>query len=77
MASSPYIIRNYQSADFDNYVLLYQEAKRLQPLGRLVPPKVIAELLKRPNYSPALGSTKVLSSLGSSLRIPVGTDHYM
>ena len=52
MTDSPYIIRNYQSADFDNYVLLYQEAERLEPLGRAVSPQAIAECLVRPNYSP-------------------------
>ncbi|MFC1971486.1 hypothetical protein ACFLV0_06150 [Chloroflexota bacterium] len=51
MTDSPYTIRNYQSADFDNYVLLYQEAERLEPLGRSVSPQDIAECLARPNYS--------------------------
>jgi GNAT superfamily N-acetyltransferase len=49
---SLYDIRNYQSADFDSYVLLITEAERLEPTGRCVSPQVIAEQLERPNYSP-------------------------
>jgi mycothiol synthase len=33
-------------------VLLYQEAKRLQTYKKTFPPKIVADLLKRPNYSP-------------------------
>lgn len=49
---TPYVIRNYQSADFDNYVRLRQEAEKLEPSGRLISPQIIAERLAHPNYSP-------------------------
>jgi len=52
MTDSPYTIRNYQPADFDNYVLLCQEAERLEPLGRPASPQDIAGRLARPDYSP-------------------------
>lgn len=50
--NSPYTIRNYQPADFDEYVLLHAEAERTEPIGRCVSPQFVAEQLGRPNYSP-------------------------
>jgi mycothiol synthase len=50
--ATPYIIRNYQPADFDNYVRLRQEAERLEPRGWPVSPQVISEILSWPNHSP-------------------------
>jgi len=52
MSNSPYTIRNYQPSDFDSYVLLKVEAEKLEPGGHYVSPRVIAEHLGRPNYSP-------------------------
>jgi mycothiol synthase len=45
-------IRNYQPADFRQYVLLQAEAEEAEPTGRCVSPQFIAEQLRRPNYSP-------------------------
>ncbi len=52
MSNSLYNIRNYQPADLNKYVLLLAEAEKLEPTGRCVSPRVVAEQLKRPNYSP-------------------------
>ncbi len=52
MTDSPYIIRNYQPADFDSYVQLCREAENLKPSGHTVTPKIVAEWLNWPNYSP-------------------------
>jgi mycothiol synthase len=52
MSSSLYNIRNYQPADFDKYVLSLAEAEKLDPTGRCVSPRVIAEQLEQPSYSP-------------------------
>jgi mycothiol synthase len=52
MSNSPYNIRNYQSADFNKYVLLYAGAEKLEPSGRCVSPQFVAERLERLNYSP-------------------------
>ena len=52
MTNVSYTIRNYQPADFNEYVLLYQDAEKLEPAGRLVSPQAIAERLARPNYAP-------------------------
>jgi mycothiol synthase len=52
MTEPSYIIRNYQPADFDNYVSLFQKAERLEPTGRLISPQFIKESLAKPNYSP-------------------------
>ena len=46
------IIRNYHPADFDKYVRLNIEAKKLDPGGHRIITQVIAENLARPNYSP-------------------------
>jgi mycothiol synthase len=52
MTESPYTIRNYRPADFNFFVLLYQEAERQEPIGRPATPQAIAEKLSRPNYAP-------------------------
>ena len=52
MSNSLYNIRNYQPADFNKYVSLIAEAENLEPTGRCVSPRVVAEQLKRPSYSP-------------------------
>lgn len=52
MSNPPYTIRNYQSKDFDKYVLLNIEAEKLEPTGRCTSPQVITERLGRPNYAP-------------------------
>ena len=52
MSNSLYNIRNYQPADFNKYVLLIAEAEKLEPSGRCVSPRVVAEQLEGPNYSP-------------------------
>jgi mycothiol synthase len=45
-------IRSYQTADFDQYVLLQAEIEKLEPTGRCVSSHFIAEQLRRPNYCP-------------------------
>ena len=45
-------IRNYQAADFHDYVLLQAEVETLEPTGRCVSPQFIAEQLRRPDYCP-------------------------
>jgi len=52
MSNSFYHIRNYQSADFNKYVLLCAEAEKLEPSGSSIIPQFVAEQLERPNYSP-------------------------
>ena len=52
MSNAHYVIRNYQPADFNNFVLLNIEAERFETTGRCVSSQVIAEQLARPNYSP-------------------------
>ncbi len=52
MSDSPYTVRNYQPADFDNYLRLNIEAEKLEPTRREISPQVLAENLGRPNYSP-------------------------
>ena len=52
MRNSTYIVRNYRPSDFDNYVKLNVEAKRLESTGRRSSPGVISENLGRPNYLP-------------------------
>ena len=51
-SNSLYDIRNYQSTDFDKYVLFLSEAEKLEPTGRCASPLVVADQLERPNYSP-------------------------
>jgi mycothiol synthase len=45
-------IKNYQPADFHKYVLLHADVEKLEPTGRCVSPRFIAEQLMRPNYCP-------------------------
>ncbi len=52
MTEFPYIIRNYQTADFNNFVLLYLEAEQQEPIGRSATPQAINEKLSRPGYTP-------------------------
>lgn len=52
MTKPPYNIRNYRPADFNFFVLVYQEAGQQEPVGRPVTPQAIMEKLSRPNYSP-------------------------
>ncbi len=52
MSDSLYNIRSYQPTDFNKYVLLIAEAEKLEPTGRCVLPRVVAEQLERPNYFP-------------------------
>jgi mycothiol synthase len=52
MSNSLYSITNYQPADFSKYVLLIAEAEKLEPTGRCVSSRVVAEQLEQPNYSP-------------------------
>ena len=52
MRDSLYTIRNYQPADFDNYVGLVIESEKLEPTGRFISSEIISERLHRPNYSP-------------------------
>jgi len=52
MTDSRYAIRNYQPADFNKFVRLNIEAEGLEPSGRSISPRGIAERLDRPNYSP-------------------------
>jgi mycothiol synthase len=52
MSNSSYNIRNYQSADFNKYVILHANAEKLEPTGRCVSAQLIAEKLRQPNYSP-------------------------
>ena len=52
MSNSIYNIRNYEPADFNDYVLLITKAEKLEPTGRCVSPQFVAEQLGRPNYSP-------------------------
>ena len=52
MKDSPYIIRNYRPADFDNYTHLSIETEKLEPSGRRISLNAISESLRQPNYSP-------------------------
>ncbi|MGB5924718.1 MAG: GNAT family N-acetyltransferase [Dehalococcoidia bacterium] len=52
MNNSIYDTRNYEPADFNDYVLLIAKAEKLEPTGRCVSPQFVAEQLGRPNYSP-------------------------
>lgn len=54
MAVSPYNIRNYRPADFNFFVLVYQEAERQEPIGRPATPQAIMEKLSRPAFSAEL-----------------------
>jgi len=50
MNDSPYIIRNYQAKDFDDFVRLRALAEEESPAGRGVSPQAVAEYLNRPDY---------------------------
>ncbi|MFC1934366.1 GNAT family N-acetyltransferase [Chloroflexota bacterium] len=52
MSNSNYIIRTYQPADFNKYVLLRIAAEKLEPTGRCISPQGITEHLGWPSYSP-------------------------
>ncbi len=52
MNNSPYIIRNYRSSDFDDYVKLNIEAAKLAPAGCDYSPQATSDSLNRLNYSP-------------------------
>ena len=45
-------VRNYQPADFHEYVLLQAEVEKTEPTGRCVSSQFIAQQLGRPNYCP-------------------------
>jgi mycothiol synthase len=51
MAISPYNIRNYRTADFNHFILLFQEAERQEPIGRPNTPQAILEMLSHPAFS--------------------------
>jgi mycothiol synthase len=52
MSNCPYIIRNYQPSDFEDYVKLNLEVEKLKPMGRCISRQILSENLRRPNYSP-------------------------
>ena len=52
MSSSSYIVRNYRPSDFEDYVKLSIEAKKLASTGRCISAQALSEDLGRPNYSP-------------------------
>ena len=52
MDNPNYIIRNYRSSDFNDYVKLNIEAAKLAPAGCDYSPQATSESLHRPNYSP-------------------------
>lgn len=52
MSDFSYTIRNYQPADFDKFVQFRIEAEKAEPRGQHISPQVIAENLRRPDYSP-------------------------
>jgi mycothiol synthase len=51
MAVSPFNIRNYRPADFNAFVLVYQEAEKQEPIGRPITPQAITDKLSRPVFS--------------------------
>ncbi|MFC1918672.1 GNAT family N-acetyltransferase [Chloroflexota bacterium] len=65
MSNSPYVIRNYQPADFDRFALLKIEAEELEPTGRCISPQCITEALGRPGYSP--GQDLFVVEIGGNL----------
>ena len=52
MTDFPYIIRNYQPADFEKYALLSREAAKVEPFHRPISSQSIAEWLAWPDFSP-------------------------
>ncbi len=52
MASGSLNIRNYSENDFNRYVRLHVESEQLDPAGRFVSARNLADDLKRPNFRP-------------------------
>jgi mycothiol synthase len=52
MSTASLVIRNYHSGDFNGYVQLHVEAEKLDPSGRHILARTLAEDLGRPNYFP-------------------------
>lgn len=52
MTGGSYIIRNYSSEDFDKYLQLRVESERLDPSGRFISARALADNLGRPNFAP-------------------------
>jgi len=52
MNESGYRVRNYHRSDFDNFVLLYREAEKQQPIGRPTSRRAIDERFGHPSYAP-------------------------
>lgn len=52
MSNSHYIIRNYRSSDFNEYLRLRIEAEKINPTVGYLSPKLLQEQMGRPNYSP-------------------------
>ncbi len=78
MSNFSYTIRNYQPADFGNYVRLNIEAEKLEPTGRCVSPQDIAEHLSRSGHSPEQNvfvaeiSGNIVGYLDVTLEITIG-----
>jgi len=51
MAASPYNIRHYRTADFNDFVLLFQEAERQEPIGRPNTPQAILDKFSHPAFT--------------------------
>ena len=51
MAVSPYNIRHYRTADFNYFVLLFQEAERQEPIGRPNTPQAILDKFSHPAFT--------------------------
>ena len=47
-----YIIRNYSSDDFDNYLQLHAESEQLEPSGRFISAQGLEDNLGRPGLAP-------------------------
>jgi mycothiol synthase len=52
MADGSYIIRNYSSDDFDNYLQLKVESEQLEPSGRFISAQDLSDNLGRPGFAP-------------------------
>jgi len=52
MSDSFYAIRNYQPADFEQYLQLNIVAEKLEPAGRCASAQTLGKHLGRPNHSP-------------------------
>ncbi|MBN1176326.1 MAG: GNAT family N-acetyltransferase [Dehalococcoidales bacterium] len=51
MAVSPYNIRSYRTADFNEFVLLFQEAEQREPIGRPNTPQAILAKFSHPTFT--------------------------